>query len=50
MPKKDVVAIRSAEEAEADRAAVRRLLGRTLIADAAVQIALLNNRGLQAAL
>jgi outer membrane protein TolC len=47
--KKDAVAIRSAEEAEAASAAVRRLLGRPLTADAAVQIALLNNRGLQAA-
>jgi outer membrane protein TolC len=46
---KDVVAIRSPEEAEAMAAAVSRLLGRTLTADAAVQIALLNNRGLQAA-
>src|SRR5712691_9180340 len=47
--KKDVVAIRTPEEAEAANAAVLRLLGRTLTADAAVQIALLNNRGLQAA-
>jgi outer membrane protein TolC len=46
---KDVVAIRSAEDADAVRAAVQRLLGRTLSADAAVQVALLNNRGLQAA-
>jgi outer membrane protein TolC len=47
--KKDVAAIRSPEEAEAAAATVRRLLGRTLTADAAVQVALLNNRGLQAA-
>jgi hypothetical protein len=46
---KDTAAIRSPEEAEAAGATVRRLLGRTLTADAAVQIALLNNRGLQAA-
>jgi outer membrane protein TolC len=47
--KKDATAIRSPDEAEAAGATVRRLLGRTLTADAAVQIALLNNRGLQAA-
>jgi len=47
--KKDAAAIRSPEEAEAAGATVRRLLGRTLTADAAVQVALLNNRGLQAA-
>src|SRR5262245_8371331 len=47
--KKDVAAIRSPEEAEAAAATVRRLLNRTLTADTAVQIALLNNRGLQAA-
>jgi len=46
---KDAAAIRSPEEAEAAAATVRRLLGRPLTADAAVQIALLNNRGLQAA-
>ncbi len=46
---KDVAAIRTPDEAEAVAIAVRRLLGRTLTADAAVQIALLNNRGLQAA-
>ncbi len=46
---KDAAAIRSPEEAEAASATVRRLLGRPLTADAAVQIALLNNRGLQAA-
>src|SRR5205807_1649581 len=47
--KKDVAAIRSPEEAEAAAVTVRRLLNRTLTADAAVQVALLNNRGLQAA-
>jgi outer membrane protein TolC len=47
--KKDAAAIRSPEEAEAAGATLRRLLGRTLTADAAVQVALLNNRGLQAA-
>src|SRR5258705_12688311 len=46
---KDVAAIRTPEDAEGMRVAVRRLLARTLTADAAVQIALLNNRGLQAA-
>jgi len=46
---KDAAAIRSPEEAEAADARVRRLLARPLTADAAVQIALLNNRGLQAA-
>jgi outer membrane protein TolC len=46
---KGAAAIRSPEEAEAAGATVRRLLGRALTADAAVQIALLNNRGLQAA-
>jgi outer membrane protein TolC len=47
--KKDAVAIRTEEDAVASRATVTRLLRRTLTADAAVQIALLNNRGLQAA-
>jgi outer membrane protein TolC len=46
---KDVAAIRTPDEAEAVGIAVQRLLGRTLTADAAVQIALLNNRGLQTA-
>jgi hypothetical protein len=45
----DAAAIRLPEEAEAAGATVRRLLGCTLTADAAVQIALLSNRGLQAA-
>lgn len=47
--RKDVVAIRTAEEADATRAYVESLLRKPLTADAAVQIALLNNRGLQAA-
>jgi outer membrane protein TolC len=46
---KDVSAIRSQDEADASRALVRSLLRRPLSADHAVQIALLNNRGLQAA-
>src|SRR4029079_19106134 len=47
---KDVVQIRSAEDAAAVRARVAKLLRRRpLGADAAVQIALLNNLGLQAA-
>ena len=46
---KDVVAIRSDEDAAAARAKVERLLKRALTADSAVQIALLNNRGLQVA-
>ena len=46
---KDVVQIRSAEDAAAVRTRVTRLLHRPLSADAAVQIALLNNLGLQAA-
>ena len=47
--RKDVVAIRNDEDASAARAKVDELLKRTLNADSAVQIALLNNRGLQAA-
>jgi outer membrane protein TolC len=47
--KKDVAAIRSPEDADAANATVRQLLGRTLTVHTAVQIALLNNRGLQAA-
>ena len=46
---KDVVQIRSAEDAAAVRVRVTKLLHRPLGADAAVQIALLNNLGLQAA-
>src|SRR5262245_20543828 len=45
---KDATANRSPEQAEAAGAKVRQLLGRPLSADSAVQIALLNNRGLQA--
>jgi outer membrane protein TolC len=45
---KDVVAIRSEEDVVAARAKVERLVKRTLTADSAVQIALLNHRGLQA--
>jgi outer membrane protein TolC len=46
---KTVVSIRTPEQAAAARARVAGLLQRPLTADAAVQIALLNNRGLQAA-
>lgn len=46
---KDVAFVRSAEGATAVDARVRQLLARTLTSDAAVQIALLNNKGLQAA-
>lgn len=45
---KDVAFVRSAEGAAAVDARVRQLLSRTLSVDAAVQIALLNNKGLQA--
>jgi hypothetical protein len=45
---KDVVKETSDFNAALVRDRVRRLLGRTLTADAAVQIALLNNKGLQA--
>ena len=46
---KQTVAIRSEEEAASAHARVARLLRRPLTADSAIQIALLNNRGLQAA-
>ena len=46
---KEVAAIRSEDNARAARGTVERLLKRQLTANAAVQIALLNNRGLQAA-
>ena len=46
---KDTVAIRTPEDATSARTRVADLLRRPLTADAAVQIALLNNRGLQAA-
>jgi outer membrane protein TolC len=47
--KKDVAFVRTAEGAGAVEARVRRLLSRTLTAETAVQVALLNNKGLQAA-
>ncbi|MCC8940890.1 TolC family protein, partial [Bradyrhizobium sp. Arg68] len=46
---KDVAFVRSADEAATVDAAVKRLLARNLTADHAVQVALLNNKGLQAA-
>jgi len=46
---KDVIAVRTVEDDIWAREAVERLLKKPLTADAAVQIALLNNRGLQAA-
>jgi outer membrane protein TolC len=46
--KKDVVSIRTEDDAERAKGAVQGLLHRSLTLDAAVQIALLNNRGLQA--
>jgi outer membrane protein TolC len=46
--KKDVIAVRTEEDTATARSHVARLLKRPLTADAAVQIALLNNRGLQA--
>jgi outer membrane protein TolC len=46
--KKDVVSIRTEDDAERAKGAVQGLLHRSLTVDAAVQIALLNNRGLQA--
>lgn len=47
--KKDVMSIRSTDDAEWAKGAVQSLLRRGLTVDTAVQIALLNNRGLQAA-
>jgi outer membrane protein TolC len=47
--KKDVIAIRTTDDALQARSVVVGLLRRTLNVDTAVQIALLNNRGLQAA-
>jgi outer membrane protein TolC len=47
--RQDVMAVRTPEQAEVVRTTVARLLRRALDANAAVQIALLNNRGLQAA-
>jgi outer membrane protein TolC len=46
--KKDVIAIRSVDDAQRADDGVKRLLNRTLNVETAVQIALLNNRGLQA--
>src|SRR5665213_3259046 len=46
---KSVAVVRDTADAAAARAAVERLRRRVLSADTAVQIALLNNRGLQAA-
>jgi outer membrane protein TolC len=46
--KKDVVVVRSADDAEAADRRVKRLLSHALTVDAAVQIALLSNKGLQA--
>src|SRR5258705_1642826 len=46
---KDVAFLRSADESEQTRGRVRHLLSRPLSADAAVQVALLSNKGLQAA-
>jgi outer membrane protein TolC len=46
---KEVVALRNEDDASAARAKIDRLVKRPLTADSAVQIALLNNRGLQAA-
>lgn len=46
---KDAVALRTPDETAAARNTAKRLLSKPLSADAAVQIALLNNRGLQAA-
>jgi outer membrane protein TolC len=47
--KKDVAFVRSADDAERTDATVRHLLKRSLTVDAAAQVALLNNKGLQAA-
>lgn len=47
--KTDAVAVRTAEDAKLARSKIEELLTRPLTADGAVQIALLNNRGLQAA-
>jgi outer membrane protein TolC len=47
--RKDALKIDSDEAATASRARVRKLLASTLSVDAAVQLALLNNKGLQAA-
>ncbi|XUM24409.1 TolC family protein [Bradyrhizobium oligotrophicum S58] len=46
---KEVASVRAIDDAERVRDATRRLLARPLSADAAVQVALFNNKGLQAA-
>ena len=46
--KKDVAFVRTVDQAEQASSAVARLLSRPLTADLAVQVALLNNKGLQA--
>ena len=46
---KDVAFVRSADDSERAGGTVRRLLGRPLTVDTAVQVALLGNKGLQAA-
>lgn len=46
---KDVAFVRSAEDADRAEGSIKHLLARPLSADAAVQIALLSNKGLQAA-
>lgn len=46
--KKDVISVRTADDADRALEVVRRLLRQTLSVDAAVQVALLSNRGLQA--
>ena len=45
---KDVISIQTADDAVRAQDAVKRLLRQTLTVDSAVQVALLNNRGLQA--
>ena len=47
--KKDVISIRTADDVVVANDAVKRLLRRTLNVETAVQVALLSNRGLQAA-
>ncbi|CCD92861.1 putative Outer membrane efflux protein; copper resistance protein B [Bradyrhizobium sp. ORS 375] len=46
---KEVASVRTDDDAERLRAVTRKLLARSLSADAAVQVALFNNKGLQAA-
>ena len=46
--RKDVAFVRTADQAEQTSGVVARLLSRPLTADSAVQVALLNNKGLQA--